>query len=287
VVSASRVPVPDEATSERITWRRPQARVSFPDFGELWEHRELVYFLTWRDVVVRYKQAALGVAWAVIQPVTNMVIFSVVFGGLANMPSDGIPYPLFTLAALLPWNLFSGAVQRSSTSLVGNAPLLTKVYLPKIVVPLSAVLAGLVDFAISVVVLILMMAFYRFPPSAGIVCLPLFTILALACAFAVGLWLSSVNVQYRDVQQLVPFLMQAWMYVSPVAYSSKVVPAGVWTTLYMLNPMVGVIEGFRWSLFGGPVPVAPIAVSCVVTLVLLVSGLLYFRRTESTFADVV
>ena len=272
---------------EKVTIRQPQARWSLPNLAELWAHRDLVYFLTWRDVVVRYRQAALGVAWAVIQPVTSMVVFSVVFGGLAKLPSGGIPYPLLALAALLPWNLFSGGVQRASTSLVGNSALLTKVYMPKLVIPLSAVLGGLVDFAVSVAVLAFMLLYYRASVTWTVLWVPALVALATTSALAVGLWLSAVNVQYRDVQQAIPFLLQIWLYVSPVAYSAKVVPAGPWRVLYMLNPMVGVIEGFRWALFGGDSPGLSVVVSIVVTAFVLASGLFYFKRTESSFADVV
>jgi lipopolysaccharide transport system permease protein len=275
------------APSQRITIRRPSERWALPDLLELWNHRDLVYFLTWRDVVVRYRQAVLGVGWAVIQPVVTMVVFSVVFGGLAKLPSGGVPYPLLTLAALLPWNLFSGGVQRAGMSLVGNSALLTKVYLPKLVIPLSAVLAGLVDFTISVAVLVVMMLYYRTPISWAILAVPALVALTITIALAVGLWLSAINVQYRDVQQAIPFLLQVWLYVSPVAYSAKVVPAGPWRVLYMVNPMVGVIDGVRWSLFGGEPPGVSVLVSVGVTALVLASGLLYFRRTESSFADVV
>ncbi len=195
---------------------------------ELWEYRELLYFLAWRDIKIRYKQAALGVAWAVIQPLLTMVIFSVIFGQLAKLPSDGIPYPVFSYAALLPWQLFAGALQRAGTSLVGNSNLITKVYFPRLVIPISAVAAGLVDFAISFVVLLGLMAFYGITPTWAILTLPLFVLLAALTALAVGLWLSALNVQYRDVQHMIPFLVQAWMYASPVAYSAGLIPTGPW-----------------------------------------------------------
>lgn len=257
------------------------------NFKELWHYRELLYFLTWRDIKIRYKQAALGVAWAVIQPLLTMVIFSVIFGQLAKLPSDGIPYPIFSYAALLPWQLFAGALQRAGTSLVGNANLLTKVYFPRLVIPFSAVAAGLVDFAISFVVLLGLMAYYGIRPTWAALWLVPLVLLALLTALAVGLWLSALNVQYRDVTYIIPFLVQAWMYASPVAYSVGLIPSGKWRLVYGLNPLAGVIQGFRWALLGGPPPDALMVVSVVMVLIILVSGLFYFRRMEKTFADVV
>lgn len=254
---------------------------------DLWEYRELIFFLTWRDIQVRYKQTVLGVAWAVIQPVVAMVIFSLVFGGLANLPSDGVPYPVFTFTALLPWTLFSGALQRSTTSLVSSANLISKVYFPRLIIPISATLSPLVDFAVSFVVLIVLMLFYQIVPTPAIVTLPFFILLALAAALGVGLWFSALNVRYRDVGYVIPFLIQVWLYASPVAYSTSLVPEQyLW--LYGLNPMAGVIAGFRWALLGQSEGIAPLVVSSiVVTTVLLISGLYYFRRMEKTFADVV
>jgi lipopolysaccharide transport system permease protein len=255
--------------------------------GELWHYRELLYFLTWRDIKIRYKQTALGVAWAVLQPLIAMVIFSVIFGQFANLPSDGIPYPVFSYTGLLPWGLFSGALLRAGTSLVTNANLITKVYFPRLVIPISAVAAGLVDFAISFVVLLGLMLYYKITLTWRIFTIPLFVLLALLTAMAVSLWLSALNVQYRDVQHMIPFLIQAWMYASPVAYSASLVPAGPWRIIYSLNPMAGVIEGFRWALLGGNPPDVLMAISVIMVLLLLVSGLYYFRRMEKTFADVV
>jgi len=266
---------------------RPSRGWSALRLRELWEYRELLFFLTWRDVLVRYKQAALGVAWAVLQPLLTMTIFSVIFGRLAKLPSEGIPYPVFSYVALLPWQLFAGSLQRAGTSLVGNANLLTKVYFPRLIIPISAVAAGLVDFAISFVVLLGLMLWYGIAPTWAVVTLPLFILLALATALAVGLWLSALNVQYRDVQHAIPFLVQAWMYASPVAYSAGLIPTGIWRIVYGLNPLAGVIQGFRWALLGGSPPDELMIVSVVMVLVLLVSGLFYFRRMERTFADVV
>jgi len=261
----------------------------FPSISwkELWEYRELLYFLTWRDIKIRYKQAALGVGWAVLPPLLTMLIFSVIFGMLAKLPSEGVPYPLFSLAALLPWQLFSGALGRAGNSLVANSNLLTKVYFPRLVIPLSAILAGVLDFVISFVILLILMLVYQIRLSWAVLTLPLFVLLALAAALAVGFWLSALNVKYRDVQYIIPFLIQAWMYASPVAYSSELIPAGPWRVLYGLNPMAGVIQGFRWALLGSAPPDGLFWASIAAVLVLLVSGFIYFEKMEEYFADVV
>lgn len=257
------------------------------NLGELWEYRELLYFLVWRDVKVRYKQTALGAAWAVIQPVFMMVVFSLFFGRLANLPSDGVPYPVFVYCALLPWQLFAQALSECSSSLVSNERLITKVYFPRLVVPIAAVLGGLVDFAISFLVLLGMMAYYGITPGAAILTLPLFILLAIMTALGVGLWLSALNVQYRDVRYTITFLVQLWLFATPVAYSSSLVPPR-WRALYGLNPMAGVVEGFRWALLGkAEAPGALLAVSVAAVVALLVGGMFYFRRMENTFADVV
>ena len=255
--------------------------------GELWEYRELLLFLIWRDVLIRYKQTAFGVAWALLQPLFTMVIFSVIFGRLADLPSEGIPYPVYSYVALLPWQLFAGALQRAGTSLVGNADLLTKVYFPRLVIPISAVMAGLVDFTISFVVLLGLMLFYGIVPTWNILWLPVLIVLSLATALGVGLWLSALNVQYRDVQHAIPFLVQAWMYASPVAYSAGLIPTGIWRIIYGLNPLAGVIQGFRWALLGAGPPDELMVGSVGMVIVLLVTGLFYFRLMERTFADVV
>jgi lipopolysaccharide transport system permease protein len=257
------------------------------NLGEVWRYRELLYFLVWRDIKVRYKQTALGAAWAIIQPVMTMIVFSVFFGKLAKVPSDGIPYPVFAFAALLPWQLFAFSLTESSNSLVGSQNLITKVYFPRLVIPLSSVLAGIVDFAIAFVVLLGLMLYYGIRPTAAVVWLPLFVVFALATALSVGLWLSALNVKYRDVRYTIPFLTQFWMFATPVAYSSTLVPQK-WRALFGLNPMAGVVEGFRWALLGksgGPEGVLWVSVAAV--LLLLTGGLFYFRRTESTFADIV
>lgn len=254
---------------------------------ELWDYRDLLFFLTWRDIMVRYKQAALGIGWAVLQPLLTMVIFSVIFGELANLPSDGVPYPLFSFAALLPWQLFSGSMGRAGASLVGNANLLTKVYFPRLIIPLSALAAGLVDFGIAFVVLLGMMLYFGVAPTVNILWLPAFVLLALMTAFAVGIWLAALNVKYRDIQVTIPFLIQAWMFASPVAYSAGLIPSGPWRIVYGLNPLAGVIQGFRWALLDTAPPDLMMAASVAVTVVLLVTGLYYFKRMERGFADVV
>jgi lipopolysaccharide transport system permease protein len=254
---------------------------------ELWSYRELLYFLIWRDVKVRYKQTTLGISWAFIQPLMTMVIFSVIFGQLAKLPSEGIPYPIFSLAALLPWQLFSGALTRSCSSLVGSAPLLTKVYFPRLIIPISATISGLADFAISFIVFLGLMAYYRIWPTWAILWLPSLVILVLLTALSVGLWLSAINVRYRDVQHAIPFIIQAWMYASPVAYSPELIPSGPWQVIYGLNPLAGVMQGFRWALLGTNSPDEWMMVSVGTVIVSLVTGLYFFRRMEKSFGDVV
>ncbi|MBC8444862.1 MAG: ABC transporter permease [Chloroflexi bacterium] len=255
--------------------------------GELWEYRELLYFLTWRDVKVRYKQTVLGVAWAIIQPVFTMVVFSLFFGRLAKMPSDGIPYPVFSYAALVPWQFFANGLSASSNSLVGSANLINKVYFPRLVIPISSVLSGGVDFCLAFLVLLGMILAYGIVPTWNMVWLPLLLLLALVTALGAGLWLTAMNVQFRDVRYAVPFLIQAWMYATPIAYPSSLLDEP-WRTLYGLNPMVGVVEGFRWALLGAETAPGPVVlVSALVSIALLVSGAFYFRRMERTFADVV
>jgi lipopolysaccharide transport system permease protein len=255
-------------------------------FRELWAYRELLYFLTLRDIKVRYKQTALGAAWAIIQPLFMMLVFSLFFGRLAKLPSDGVPYPVFTFCALLPWQLFAHALTESSNSLVANERLITKVYFPRLVVPLSAVLGGLVDFAVAFVILLAMMVYYGIVPTWAILTLPAFILLAIMTALGVGLWLSALNVKYRDVRYTINFLIQFWLFATPVAYSSSIVPER-WRALYGLNPMAGVVDGFRWALLGKQPPGAMLAVSFGVVIAILIGGLFYFRRMEQEFADVV
>lgn len=254
---------------------------------ELWQYRELVYFLTWRDIKVRYKQTVLGVAWAVIQPLFIALTLSLFLGKLAKVPSDGIPYPVFAYVAMVPWQLFSQALTEASNSLVANDRLITKVYFPRMAIPLAAVMGGLVEFAIALFVLIPFLAHYRIVPTATVLAAPLFVLLAALVAFGAGLWLSALNVQYRDVRYTVNFLIQLWFLATPVAYPTSVVPER-WRALYGLNPMVGVIEGFRWALLGaGEVPRHLLVVSVAATAAILGSGLYYFRRMEDSFADVI
>ena len=254
---------------------------------EVWEYRELLYFLIWRDLKVRYKQTVLGALWAILQPVLTMIVFSLFFGRLARVPSDGIPYPIFTFAALVPWTFFSNGLQHASQSLVGSSNLLRKVYFPRLTIPLATVLSGVVDFALAFAVLLVMMPFYGVAPSAQILWLPLFLALALVASLGVGLWLAALNVQYRDVRYVLPFLTQFWLFATPIAYSSSLLQEP-WRTLYGLNPMVGVVDGFRWALLGSGTPPGPlVALSCAAAIAMLISGTLYFRRMEQTFADIV
>lgn len=255
--------------------------------GELWSYRELLYFLTWRDMKVRYKQTVLGAAWAIIQPFFTMVVFSLFFGKLAKVPSDGIPYPIFAYTALVPWTFFAHGLSQSSNSLVGNANLIKKVYFPRLVVPISSVVSGLVDFVLAFIVLVAMMLVYGIFPTIKIVWLPLLLLLTFISALGVGLWLSAMNVQFRDVRYTVPFLTQFWLFATPIAYPSSLL-SEPWRTFYGLNPMVGVVEGFRWALLGADTAPGPIIlVSALMALALLVGGAFYFRRMEKTFADVI
>lgn len=256
------------------------------DLREIWRHRDLLGILVWRDVKVRYKQTALGAVWVILQPILTMLIFSMLFGRVAKLPSDGIPYPIFVFTALLPWQLFAHALSDSGNSLIANQQLITKVYFPRLVIPLAAVLSGVVDFAVAFTILILLMLFYGIVPTLAVLTLPLFVLLAVATATAVGLWLAVFNVQYRDVRYTIPFLTQFWLFMTPIAYSSSLIPER-WRLLYGLNPMAGVAEGFRWALLGrGDVgPLIGIAVGMVT--VLLIGGLVYFRHMEDSFADMV
>ena len=254
---------------------------------ELWEFKELLYFFVWRDIKVRYKQTILGAAWAVLQPLVTMIVFTVIFGRLAQVPSDGLPYPIFAFTALLPWNYFSQAVNRSSASLVSSAGMIKKVYFPRLIVPVSSALAPVVDFAIAFIILLGMMIWFKITPSWGILALPIFMLLALLTALAVGLFTSALNVRYRDVGHAIPFLIQIWMFATPVLYPVSMIPEK-WRTLYGMNPMSGVIEGFRWALLGGQSPdFYLILMSAAAVLLLLSCGMFYFRRVERLFADVI
>lgn len=274
-------------TTKPVIIVQPSTGFLSVDLRALWHYRELLLFLVWRDIKVRYKQTILGGAWAVFQPLMTMLIFTLVFGKFANIPSNGQPYSIFVYVALLPWTFFSEAVSRSSTSLVSDANLLRKVYFPRLIIPLAAVLTPAVDFVLSFVVLMAMMAWFGIAPTAAIVTLPLFLFLSFVTSLAVGLWLSALNVRYRDVRHIIPFVAQFWLYASPVAYPLTLVPEQ-WRWLYSLNPMVGVIEGFRWALLGQAIPdVKVIALSASMVTVFLVGGLIFFKRMEHTFADVV
>jgi lipopolysaccharide transport system permease protein len=257
------------------------------DLRAVWQYRELLYFLVWRDVKIRYKQTAIGAGWAILQPLMTMLIFTAIFGNFAKIPSDNLPYPIFTYAALLPWHYFAQAIGRSGVSLVGSANLIRKVYFPRLIVPIAAVAAPLVDFAIAFSILAGMMTWYGIHPTWGVLVLPCFLLLAMLTALAIGLWLSALNVQYRDVGHVIPFLVQFWMYASPIVYPVSLIPEK-WRPLYSLNPMVGVVEGFRWALLARENPhVGVIGISAVVVLALLMGGIVYFRRMERTFADVI
>ena len=254
---------------------------------ELWAYRDLFYFFVWRDLKVRYKQTIMGVSWAIIQPFLTMVIFSLFFGNLAKVPSDDLPYPVFSYAALVPWNFFATALNQASNTLVNSANMIKKIYFPRLVMPAATVLAGLVDFALAFVVLLGIIAYYGIVPTLNVVWLPVFLLLALVTALGVSLWLSALNVQFRDVRYAIPFLVQAWLFATPIAYPSSLLDEP-WRTLYGINPMVGVVEGFRWALLGTKTaPSLMTALSAVVALLLLVSGTFYFRRMEKTFADVI
>jgi len=274
--------------TEDIVILRPSRGWSALNLGDLWRYRELVFFLTWRDILVRYKQTVLGAGWAILQPLINMVVLSVIFGSFAKMSTGGIPRPIFTFAALLPWGLFSKALSDAGRSILANRSMITKIYFPRLIIPLSSVLGGVVDFGIQFLILILMMVYYRILPTSAAWTLPLFTLLALTTALGFGMWLSALNALYRDVGHILPVLTQLWLLISPVGYSAQDVVPLQWQVVYALNPMVGVVEGFRWALLGAAPP-SPLvlAASITISLALLVSGMYYFRRMERIFADVV
>jgi lipopolysaccharide transport system permease protein len=272
---------------DQVLVLRPTRGWGSLNLGEVWNYRELVYFLTWRDLKVRYKQTALGAAWAVLQPFLSMVVFSVLFGQLLGMPSDDVPYPVFSYTALLPWGVFSKALNDAGRSLVTNRAMITKIYFPRLVIPLASVLSGVVDFLIAFIVLLGMMWYYGISPTANIWALPFLLLLALATALGVGLWLSAMNVLYRDIGYVIPFLTQLWFYLTPIVYPTSKIPGG-WQLVYAMNPLVGVVEGFRWALLDtSNAPGPMILVSSVIAILVLVSGMFYFRRMERTFADMV
>ncbi len=268
------------------TRREPSKGWAWPKFRELWEFRELLFFFAWRDIKVRYRQTVMGALWAIIQPFFTMVIFSLFFGRLANIPSDGVPYPVFSFAALVPWTFFANALAQASNSLVSNANMVKKIYFPRLALPIATVLAGIIDFALAFVVLLGIMIFYGLVPTVNIIWLPLFALLALVTSIGVSLWLAAMNVQFRDVRYTIPFLTQAWLFVTPIAYPSSMLPES-WRIVYGLNPMAGVVEGFRWALLGtDTAPGKMIIISSLVAITVFISGAFYFRRMEQDFADV-
>lgn len=264
-------------------------RTEYQYWQDLWRYRELFYFLAWRDILVRYKQTAIGMAWALLRPFLTMVVFTIVFGQLAKLPSEGgAPYPILVFAAMLPWQFFASALSECSNSLIGNANLLSKVYFPRLIIPTSAVMVSFVDFLVSGIILLGLMAWYNFVPGWRILMLPLFIAIAFAAAMGAGLWLAALNVKYRDFRYIVPFIVQFGLYISPVGFSSSIVPSK-WRLIYSLNPMVGVIDGFRWAILSGDTPLylPGLALSLLLVIVLLFTGIIYFRRVERNFADVI
>lgn len=277
-------------TEQRVIYLKPPTGWNALKLKDLWLYRELIYFMTWRDLKVRYKQTLLGASWAVLRPFLSMVVFSIFFGGLAKVSSDGVPYPLFSFTGLLPWELFATALSVASRSLVQNSNMITKVYFPRVILPMSSILAGLADFAIAFVVLLGIMLYFHWPLSSHIWSLPFFLLLALITSLGVGLWLSALNVQYRDVGYVTPFLTQFWLFITPIVYPASMLTNEKWRLVLALNPMSGVVEGFRWALLGGtqqPAPGPMLIVSSVVAVVVLISGLFYFHHMERTFADMI
>ena len=255
---------------------------------DIWQYRELFYFLSWRDILVRYKQTVIGIAWSVIRPLLTMIILTIVFGKIAKLPSEGVPYPILVFAAMLPWQFFSNALSEAGNSLIGNANLISKIYFPRLIIPTSAVVTSFIDFLISGIILAVLMAWYRFVPGWRILSLPVFISIAFAAAMGAGLWLTALNVKYRDFRYVIPFMVQLGLYISPVGFSSSIVP-DKWRLLYSINPMVGVIDGFRWALLGNKSAIywPGFLLSIAVVGIVLVTGIIYFRKTEKTFADVI
>lgn len=281
------IPQPTAASNEVVVIKPARGIVGL-NLKEVWRYRELIYFFTWRDIKVRYKQSVLGILWAILQPFLAMVVFTIFFGGLAKVPSDGIPYPIFSYTALVPWTFFAAALDKTARSMVSSGNMISKIYFPRIIVPLSSVLANLVDFFIAFIILIGMMFFYHIYPTINLVFLPLLLLLAIMIAMGVGLWFSALVVMYRDFGYIVGYLGTFWQYVSPVIYSASLVPAK-WRLIFALNPMTGVIEGFRAALLGTPISITPLqfAISTAISIVIFVSGLFYFRRMERIFADMI
>jgi lipopolysaccharide transport system permease protein len=287
VATVIRPPAPRPRVAARTVQQiRPTEGWTSLHLGELWQYRELIYFLTWRDVKVRYKQTALGAAWAVIQPFFTMVIFTLFFGRLAKIPSNGLPHEVFYYSALVPWTFFANGLAQSANSLVGNANLIKKVYFPRLTVPIATVLSEGIDFCLAFVVLLAMMLYFGIVPTRGVLALPLLLLLTVTTSLGAGLWLSALNVRYRDVRYVVPFITQFWMFATPIIWSSSMLDEP-WRTVYGINPMAGVVDGFRWALLGGPAPGPLVGVSAIAAALLLVTGAVYFRRMERHFADVV
>jgi lipopolysaccharide transport system permease protein len=286
--TSSNLPLPSAPRMTRqAVVLEPSKGLFHVGFATLWEYRELLYFLVWRDIKVRYKQTAIGAIWAVLQPLLTMMIFALIFGRFAKMPSDNVPYPIFAFAGLLPWTYFSQAISRSGMSLVADANLIRKIYFPRLAIPISSVISPLIDFALSFVILLVMMVWYHVRPNWAVLWMPAFLALAFLAALGTSFWLSALNVRYRDVGHAIPFLVQFWMYASPIVYPMSIVPKA-WRPFYSLNPIAGVAEGFRWGLLGKQTPdLQGIAIGTVVVFVLLISGLVFFKRMERTFADVV
>ncbi|MEO6758569.1 MAG: ABC transporter permease [Saprospiraceae bacterium] len=276
-----------QAPASKLTIIRAEDGWFSTSLGELWEHRDLIYFLCWRDIKVRYKQTVLGAAWAVLQPLFTVLVFTLFFGRLAKIPSDNIPYPLFALAGLVPWGFFSNALSQAANSVVNSAGLISKVYFPRLAVPLATVLAGAVDFGVTLLLLAIMMAWYQVSLTWAILLVPVLSLITAVAALGIGLWLAALNVKYRDVRYILPFVTQLWMFATPIVYPSSLLPER-WRTFYGINPMAGVVEGFRWCLFHGHDPFPQIVyVSAVIALLFLVTGVMFFRATERSFADLV
>jgi lipopolysaccharide transport system permease protein len=278
---------PTAAASTRLTVTKPKVGWQPADLAELWRYRELLWILAMRDVRVRYKQTILGVAWAIIQPFMSMVVFTILFAGVAKLSTDGVPGPVFYFTGMLPWQLFSNSLSQAGNSLISNQNLITKVYFPRLVIPIAAVLTGLIDFAIGLVMLFAIMAWYHITPGPQLLLLPFFLLLALAASLAIGLWLSALNVEYRDVRYVIPFLTNFWFFVTPVVIPSSMIVKPWKRAIFGLNPMSGVVDGFRWCMYGKPAPGIVLGISCATIVLLLIGGTFYFRRMEKTFADLV
>jgi len=274
------------ANSNRIVIEAGRTELHY--WKDIWRYRELFYFLSWRDILVRYKQTAVGIAWALLRPFLTMVVFTVIFGKLGNFPSEGVPYPILVFAAMLPWQFFANSLSEASNSLLGNANLISKIYFPRLIIPASSVITSFVDFLISSAILVALMIWYQFAPGWRVLMLPIFVGIAFAASMGIGLWLTALNVKYRDFRYIVPFIVQFGLYISPVGFSSSVVP-GKWRLLYSLNPMVGVIDGFRWTILGSEssIYMPGFVISMCIVATFFVTGIVYFRRTEKTFADII